>query len=144
MKLDEQQMALRKRFRELVVEYFWHPKYILMFNVIATMNKEFDEDIYNRLDAIPSIGHVNGKTPIQAWLAQRYNPVATALYNKASPEAALALWNRTKMCIVRKRGRADLDIRGEMYKDNRKNKGLAELRKNMPDRWASSDWRKVK
>ena len=144
MKLDEHQMALRKRFRELVVEYFWHPKYILMFNVVGTLSEEFDGDIYSRLGDIPSIGDVYGKTPIQAWLSQRYNPVATALYNKASPEAVLALWAKTKMCIVRKRGRADLDIRGEMYKDNRKNKGLAELRKNMPDRWANSDWSKVK
>lgn len=150
MKLTERQVEIRGAFRSAVLDLFWDDHRVLMFNVTRIIAaKFFDNDESAAMDAlaeIPSIRIYNQKGPIQGWLARHFRAVSNAMFDKKPVDYCLALWKTQKYAanMNSKRSKQDMKEHAALQRNNRVNRAYAELRKNMPDRWAKSDWTKVK
>lgn len=148
MKLTDRQIKIRALFREAVLlAWHTHDKY-LMFNVIYRIANEFDitfDAARIEMAEIPSIGKFHKTMPASAWLARHYRVVSDALFDGKTDEYALVLWKNTKRTDGgEKRTREEKAENQRINRNTRKLAAFAELRKNMPDRWGRSDWKKVK
>lgn len=151
IKLTGRQVLLRRAFRECVLENWRSERKTLMFSVTNDLSEMFSMDaksIENELAEIPSIRAYRGKFPIQAWLARHYPAVSNAMFDGKTNEQCLAIWAKSKYTPANSENgfmnRATRSERGKTVWSARVNRAHAELRKNMPDRWAKSSWGLVK
>lgn len=151
MILTPEQIEMRRYFRERVIDLFYDEKRTLMFNIINDVAEKFkitpEESAY-KLSEIPSIGRFGYKTPISAWLARHYPKVAAAMFDKKGVDAAMEIWKTQKyQAVTNATKKRSSDVMREMAntrKNVKKNRAIAELRANMPDRWANTSWKVVK
>ena len=155
MKLTERQIALRSSFRKAVINC-WHKN--SSFNYLALLvafevdgyvknpdelkNYTYTNKILAELKEIPSVGYINKN--VMRYLASAYPAISFALFNGASKERALAMFNGLKRKNIRESiiGENEMKI---LRKAKKKNKAHAILQTNMHgSRYSSSHWGIVK
>jgi len=149
MKLTERQIAIRRAFREHIVDVWHDHTKSRMFNarnVVAEKLQIPVIEVTDEFEKIPSIGHVRDSMPVHIWTAKYFNPVANALWDGKSKEQVLALWGKCKRTTdsTPKLGVTDRAEHAKIRKNHRKLQALAELAKNRPDRWQKTSWGTVK
>lgn len=149
MKLTEQQIMIRRAFREFVIDVWHDHTKPMMFNaktVVAEKLQMATADVIAEFEKIPSIGHIRGMMPVHVWVAKYFNPIANALWDGKNKEQVLTLWSKCKRTTDSTPKLSTLDRRehGKIRKNHRKFQALAELNKNRPDRWEKTSWSKTK
>jgi len=149
MKLTEEQKIIRTLFRVKIVEY-WNTDKSLMFGIIDYICDGYPEltreQVKDKMAEIPSIGRFREKMPIHAFVARYFRPVSDAMFNGCTAEHALELWSKTKRNTApeAKRTKEEMQEYQKTKRDFRNLGAIAELHKNMPDRYEKSNWHKCK
>ena len=150
MKLNDRQLKIRSIFRNYIIDN-WVSKTnkIKMFGIFIVVADEFgitQDQARDEMYQIPSIGWVGPTMAINVWVAKYYRPISEALWDGKSKEHVLALWAKTKKTADRnhKIGVTDKKEHAVINKNRKKLAAIADLHKNMPDRWQKTSWGIVK
>lgn len=150
MKLTERQIKIRAIFRNYIIDN-WVSKTnkTKMFGAFIVVAEEFgitQDQARDEMYQIPSIGWCGPTMPINVWMAKYYKQIANALWDNMPKDKVLALWVKTKKTADRnpKIGVTDKKEHAVINKNKKKLAAIAELHKNMPDRWQKTSWGIVK